>query len=400
MLSNRINKNNLLVSIFVFFLSYSANAQGIEFFHGSFEEAKLLASKENKPLFVDVFTSWCGPCKKLSKTVFTKKSVGDYFNENFICFKLQADKKGGENKKIADQYKVTAYPTLLWLDGDGKVLHAAIGFKEPKSLIKEAKIVFNENKRMGNIIEKWHNGDRSSNVILKYFAFDRNANGEFDTYFNTLSEEQKLNKDLFILLSDIQLDLNGEVFEFIVKHRADYLKIVNFWNVNRVIDNRIEEQIVENYRSANYDALLEKYRKLGIEQTALYAKKAEWMYYLKNKEFEQFEKSAKEYISDYYSQRNHVYFELITSLFKELPKEDLLAFTNRKIVIDWALTSVKNSKKKIGNGSLLVQAYIVAGEYEKAKQVGEEYLKKLETEKSKISGFYIKYITNMLKEIE
>lgn len=395
-----MNKNSLLVAIFVFVLSLGANAQGIEFFHGSFEEAKSLAAKENKPLFVDVYTSWCGPCKKLSKTVFTKKSVGDYFNEEFICFKLQADKKGTDNQKIADQYKVAAYPTLMWLDGEGELLHVSVGFKEAPRLIEEAKIVFDKDKRIGGIIEKWNNGDRTLPVVKKYFSFDRNATGEFDTYFNSLSEEQKLDKNLFILLSDIRIDLDGEVFDFVVKHRADYLKLVDSWSVNRVIDNRIEEQIVGCYKTPKFNSLLEKYRKLNIENVDVYVKKAEWKHHMKNKEFEQFEKSAKEYINTYKSQRPYVYFELINALFYDMPHEDWIDFKNRKVAIDWALLAVKNSKNKIGEGSTLVQAYLVAGKKEKAKQVGEKYLKELEADKSETASFYIEYMTDLLKSIK
>lgn len=398
-MNNRLKRGSLLVVVFTFILSLGVNGQGIEFFKGSFEEAKLLASKENKPLFVDVYTSWCGPCKKLSKTVFTQKNVGDYFNEEFICFKLQADKKGSGNRKIANQYKVNSYPTLLWLNGDGEILHVSIGFKESESLIQEAKLVFDEDRRIGGIIEKWNNGDRTLPVASKYFAFDRNVNGEFDTYFNGLSEEQKLSKDVFNMIGEIRLNIDSKLFEYLVKHRADYQKLVEPWDIRRVIDNNIEEHIISNYKSDNYNTLLEKYRNLNIEQVDLYAKKAEWKHYIKNRELEQFEKSTKEYINAYKNQRPNVYFELINSLY-ELPKEDLNNFKNREIAIDWALLAVKNSNYKIGNGIILVQAYIVAGNIEKAKQVSEKYLKELEADKSEQANYFKEYILEILKEIK
>lgn len=44
--------------------------KGILFFNGTFKEALLEAKKENKPIFLDVYATWCGPCKKNEKNNF------------------------------------------------------------------------------------------------------------------------------------------------------------------------------------------------------------------------------------------------------------------------------------------------------------------------------------------
>src|SRR3712207_4751006 len=77
---------------------------GIKFFQGSFEQALAEAKKQNKPLFVDFYAVWCGPCKRMAKTVFTQDSVGSYFNDKFISLQLDAEKS--DNVAIAKQYKV------------------------------------------------------------------------------------------------------------------------------------------------------------------------------------------------------------------------------------------------------------------------------------------------------
>lgn len=71
----------------------SIYAQGIEFFHGTYEEALQKARAEGKQIFVDVYTSWCGPCKMMAKNVFTRQEVGDYYNNKFVCLKLVRKKK-------------------------------------------------------------------------------------------------------------------------------------------------------------------------------------------------------------------------------------------------------------------------------------------------------------------
>ena len=70
-------------------------AQGVNFRPLSYTEAIELAAKENKMVFIDFYTTWCGPCKRMSKEVFPQQEVGEYFNRTFISLKLDAEKENG-----------------------------------------------------------------------------------------------------------------------------------------------------------------------------------------------------------------------------------------------------------------------------------------------------------------
>ena len=71
-------------------------------------------------MFIDFYTSWCGPCKMMMKNVFPLKEVGDYLNARFVCVKIDAEK--GEGPELAKRYKVKAYPTFVAIDPDEEVL--------------------------------------------------------------------------------------------------------------------------------------------------------------------------------------------------------------------------------------------------------------------------------------
>ena len=90
-------------------------AQGIVFNEGTWNDVLKLAKEKNCPVFIDVYTSWCGPCKKMAKEIFTQKEAGDYFNEHFVNYKVDAE--NGEGVKIASQFNVSAYPTCLFVTG-------------------------------------------------------------------------------------------------------------------------------------------------------------------------------------------------------------------------------------------------------------------------------------------
>ncbi len=112
---------------------------GIEFFEGTWEEALALSEKVGKPILLDAYASWCGPCKVLKSRVFTQESVGTYFNANFI--NVKRDMERGEGRNLARKYKVTAYPSLFFIQADGAVITKAVGYHNPEQLIQLGKTV-------------------------------------------------------------------------------------------------------------------------------------------------------------------------------------------------------------------------------------------------------------------
>ncbi|GAB3910417.1 hypothetical protein GCM10028803_50240 [Larkinella knui] len=114
-------------------VSTASTEPGIQFSEASWKTHLAKAKAENKLVFLDAYTSWCGPCKMLQKNVFTKKEVGDFFNKEFINVKVDMEK--GEGPELALQYPLEGYPTLLFIDGDGKVVKKVLGYQEPEKLL-------------------------------------------------------------------------------------------------------------------------------------------------------------------------------------------------------------------------------------------------------------------------
>src|SRR5690606_35593617 len=79
----------------------------------------------NKPIFIDVYTEWCGPCKWMDQNVFNQKEVGDYMNKNFISVKLDAEK--GFGKAFAKAYHIGSYPTYVYFNQNGDVVLTTSG---------------------------------------------------------------------------------------------------------------------------------------------------------------------------------------------------------------------------------------------------------------------------------
>src|SRR5690606_13989780 len=102
-------------------------ASGIKFSSLTYSEALKLSEKTGKPIFIDCYTVWCGPCKLLAKNTFTDAAVGSFFNETFINLKIEME-KDADGPELSRLFKVRAYPTLLFVDGKGELVKQSLGY--------------------------------------------------------------------------------------------------------------------------------------------------------------------------------------------------------------------------------------------------------------------------------
>lgn len=108
--------------------------KGIVFEEEPMSDILAKAKKDNKLVFVDCYTSWCGPCRNLATNVFTLDEVGKYFNEKFVNTKVDMEK--GEGPELAKKYGVSAFPTMLILDHEGNEVGRVVGFRGSEALIE------------------------------------------------------------------------------------------------------------------------------------------------------------------------------------------------------------------------------------------------------------------------
>lgn len=103
------------------------------------EQVMADAQAQNKVVFLDFYTTWCGPCKWMDENVFAKEDVGRTFNKNFINYKVDAEDFEGVNTAL--KYNVNAYPTLVFVKPNGDVLHRVEGMIPHESFMQIAEEV-------------------------------------------------------------------------------------------------------------------------------------------------------------------------------------------------------------------------------------------------------------------
>jgi thiol-disulfide isomerase/thioredoxin len=116
-----------------------AIAQGIVFQALTLKQAMSKAADAADPkfIFVDCYTSWCGPCIEMAKQEFPKKEAGDFFNPKFVSVKFDIEK--GEGIDIGKKYDVKIFPTFLILDAKGEEINRVVGKAGIEEFIEKVK---------------------------------------------------------------------------------------------------------------------------------------------------------------------------------------------------------------------------------------------------------------------
>lgn len=141
----------------------TVSAVGIQFETGTWAEILAKAKQQNKYVFLDAYTTWCGPCKWMDKNVFPTAEAGEYFNKNFVNAKIDMEK--GEGLDIAKKYNVTAYPTYLYVDGNGDLVHRVVGSMETPKFIAASGNALDPTKQYGTLLRRFDSGERNPDFL-------------------------------------------------------------------------------------------------------------------------------------------------------------------------------------------------------------------------------------------
>jgi len=156
---------------------FNEENQGIKFLTGlNWEQIKNKAKMEGKYIFIDVYASWCKPCKMMDQVVYPDKEVGQLMNEKFISIKVKGDLSKTDNQEIKNwyndaqklkiTYEIDAYPTYLFFNPSGILINKEIGFKSIRDFIGLIKASLDpKNLTFYDSIEKYKRGYKDYNNL-------------------------------------------------------------------------------------------------------------------------------------------------------------------------------------------------------------------------------------------
>lgn len=196
----------LLLLPFLSFSQHEAGGKGMKFEHGlSWKEVLAKAKAENKYIFMDCFTTWCGPCKYMSANIFPMAEVGDFFNKNYLMVKVQFDTTNNDNDEVKSwfkdmqainaEYKIRAYPTYLFFDPSGTAVHRAVGSSDAKAFLAKGADAMQPEKQYYTLLHKYETGEKSPEFLRTL------ATVALDAY--DLTNANKISKEYIATQSDL-----------------------------------------------------------------------------------------------------------------------------------------------------------------------------------------------------
>lgn len=298
----------LLLLLAALSLPAFAQDKGIVFHKGSFEQALAKAKKENKLVFMDAYTVWCGPCKYLSKNVFTNDTVGRFFNENFICVKMDMEK--GEGVELAEKYDVHSYPTLLYINSDGQAVHRTCGVSytadAPQSLIRDGKDALDPEKSLAAVEKKYKSGNNDPALIFTYLKMRQSAcleySEEVQKYLSSVPEKELISRNNWNILFLLHNDVESPQTQYMIANKEEFYKLYTKDSVDRKIYSAYNSSLreaVSNKDEETYNRLKEGFERTGHPGASKLIAEMDLSLYDKTQQHDKYAEAAKSYIEDY-----------------------------------------------------------------------------------------------------
>ena len=161
-------------------------------------------------LFVDVYATWCGPCKMMDQQVYTDPAVAGWMNEHFVNVRLDGECDYGR-KYVAEQ-KLEGYPTMYVFNDDGERISTIVGFKPAEELLLSLKNTGEGYQKLKKFRARKDQGTLDADAFAEYISVDREmgnleeASKLADEYLEQIMDPRLSDADIRVVAFHTDLD--------------------------------------------------------------------------------------------------------------------------------------------------------------------------------------------------
>jgi len=222
---------------------------GVIFEALSINDAMAKAEAANKLVFVDCYTSWCGPCKKMTDEVFPRAEVGEYFAPRFIAVKYDIEKED-DGRFLAKEHGVSVIPTYLILNPDGSLLHRFSGAYDTERFLRKVEESFDDDKSYGSLKKAYETGRDNREFleqVLKSFTSIRDPKTQevLARLEEQLTDEEKIQPEYwFIYEIDLLNTIGSKNEQFLFDNAAKFRQNIGFSKVDPILERHYKARLM------------------------------------------------------------------------------------------------------------------------------------------------------------
>ncbi len=349
--------------------------KGIQFFKGTWGQALEKAKQENKTVFVDFYADWCGPCRYMSKNVFTDSAVGAYFDKEMIALQINAEK---EELDLVKQMQLNAYPTLALFNGNGQKLTSYEGALEAPTLIKFARSVSELETTKEAFKADTLNVEKFT-AYIDYLVFKESdeVNALVTAFLNNLPDDKLKSQAAWDLIVSRFAEYNSRTFDFLTANMAWYEKNVtdfdnNFaWFINKMMSDAAEnkDQKIVNKALASYLGLRKSNNSM-VQSEQYYKDAFHVAYYFTSGDTTMYRSELPKFLDTYHAKDADLIASNVMEILGSAPNESTI-----KLKCIQMAKNADHLKHSAFTVWVLGLAYQVNGELKEAKKYMMQALK-------------------------
>jgi thioredoxin-related protein len=374
----RVPNRFIFSIIFILFIASTISGNEIKFREVTNQEewdaAFALAKIEKKLVFVDIYTDWCTYCHKLDKEVYTDDGLAEYFNENFINVKFDAETEFGYPLTI--KYDVTGYPKLLFLTKKQRVYESIDGFVPTEVLMEYGSAAHDSWKSLPLLLTKQETNDLSRDEQLELIGILEKTDQEkaevlAEKYIKGLKEADYEDIEILWLVSRFQNQLTSASFKYISKNKYvivnmhgkaeydDYMKSVYNDNLNLSIkynDTDLLQRLIT-------EILPEFLDKSEVGEAAFITKK---LFYRERQQYDEYKFEVNTFVNNQVSRKDkpEALFQNAMEIIETINKTSMYIFAS-----DLLTESIEMNEDYFEATALLGYANGVLKNYKEADEI-------------------------------
>ncbi len=385
-------KKILFLACFAYCLVGQAQQQlAIDFIDNDYQSALAEASDQNKIIFVDAYAEWCGPCKMMDRNVFSDTAVGKFFNSHFINLKLDMEK--GEGPKLSELYRVRAYPTFLFLDAKGALLHRGLGYHTSEKLLQLAEDALDPEKQLSALKTSYQEGNREPDFLRRFAlslfeATDTSAYTVGKAYLETQSNwAAPVN---IPLIAQMAREYNDPYYNFMVEKRYLFIRHLGEGTVHGRLLNMIEDHLYSSLETLDLTEAKSIYTStFPSSKAGAYYEIFEINYYDHKGRLDKYRDLARAFVKKYSTLSWSTLNELAWGFYEKIDDPKAL-----KWAVKWAAKSISLNSNPYNNDTLAA-LYYKLGNQKKASKFAQAAI-----ELAQAAGIDYSETSRLLEKIE